>query len=81
MLPLAWRNSPSMWLQWSGQRSTQASSEDLTSVPECFVEEVCALMECEEVEPFATLCHLCDLDLDLGEDHAPASGSPSGEQK
>ncbi|KAK3257173.1 hypothetical protein CYMTET_33731 [Cymbomonas tetramitiformis] len=63
-----------VWCLWSAE---QANSEDLATVPESFVEEVCALMECEEVEPFATLCHLCDLDLDLGEEHAPASGSPS----
>ena len=84
----AWRaNAPSRLARqpqhvaavvWSAE---QAHSEDLASVPECFVEEVCALMECEEVEPFVDLCHLCGLDVDLGEEHAPAPGSPAGEQE
>ena len=84
----AWRaNAPSRLAKqpqhvaavvWSAE---QAHSEDLSSVPECFLEEVCALMECEEVEPFVALCHLCGLDTDLGEEHAPAPGSPAGEQE
>ncbi|KAK3234396.1 hypothetical protein CYMTET_55338 [Cymbomonas tetramitiformis] len=63
---------------WS---SEQAQSEDLSSVPEIFVEEVCALMECEEVEPFATLCQMCDIEVDLGEEPAPDPAPQPGEQK
>ena len=63
---------------WSAE---QAQPEDLSSVPEIFVEEVCALMECEEVEPFATLCQMCSIEVDLGEEAAAEPVSRPSEQQ